>query len=75
MTLTEPPQTLPPAGPGQGGRRRGPRTPKGRQVDPQALAEIRSLLGGAICSLSICISFRIATAISRLRILPLWRWK
>jgi formate dehydrogenase len=45
MTLTEPPQTLPPAGPGQGGRRRGPRTPKGRQVDPQALAEIRSLLG------------------------------
>jgi formate dehydrogenase len=45
MTLTEPPQTLPPAGPGQGGRRRGPRTPKGRQVDPQALAEIHSLLG------------------------------
>src|SRR6516225_6755219 len=41
MTLTEPPQTLPPAGRGQGGRR----TPKGRQVDPQALAEIRSLLG------------------------------
>src|SRR6516225_9834051 len=45
MTLTEPPQTLPPAGRGQGGRRRGRRTPKGRQVDPQALAEIRSLLG------------------------------
>ena len=41
MTLTEPPQTLPPAGRGEGGRR----TPKGRQVDPQALAEIRSLLG------------------------------
>src|SRR5215470_1226554 len=45
MTLTEPPQTLPPAGRGQGGRRRGRRTPKGRQVDPQALAEICSLLG------------------------------
>ena len=45
MTLTEPPQTLPPAGRGQGGRRRGRRTPKGRQVDPQALAEIRALLG------------------------------
>ena len=45
MTLTEPPQTLPPAGRGEGGRRRGRRTPKGRQVDPQALAEIRSLLG------------------------------
>src|SRR5262249_4360945 len=45
MTLTEPPQTLPPAGRGQGGRRPGRRTPKGRQVDPQALAEIRSLLG------------------------------
>ena len=44
MTLTEPPQTLPPAGRGEGGRRRGRRTPKGRQVDPQALAEIRSLL-------------------------------
>ena len=45
MTLTEPPQTLPPAGRGEGGRRRGRRTPKGRQVDPEALAEIRSLLG------------------------------
>src|SRR6188508_3015816 len=29
---------------GTGGRRRPPRTPKGRQVDPQALVEIRSLL-------------------------------
>jgi formate dehydrogenase len=28
-----------------GGRRRPPRTPKGRQVDPQALAEVRELLG------------------------------
>jgi formate dehydrogenase len=28
------------------GRRRPPRTPKGRQVDPQALAEVRELLGG-----------------------------
>jgi formate dehydrogenase len=30
--------------PGGGGRRRPPRTPKGRQVDPQALAEVRELL-------------------------------
>jgi len=29
---------------GTGGRRRPPRTPKGRQVDPQALDEIRGLL-------------------------------
>src|ERR1700742_4800236 len=28
-----------------GGRRRPPRTPKGRQVEPQALAEVRALLG------------------------------
>ena len=27
-----------------GGRRRPPRTPKGRQVDPQALAEVQALL-------------------------------
>ena len=27
------------------GRRRPPRTPKGRQVDPQALADVRALLG------------------------------
>jgi NADH:ubiquinone oxidoreductase subunit F (NADH-binding)/NADH:ubiquinone oxidoreductase subunit E len=45
MTLTEPPQTLSPEHGGRGGRRRGPRTPKGRQVDPRALDEIRSLLG------------------------------
>src|SRR5579863_8928443 len=29
------------------GRRRPPRTPKGRQVDPQALADVRALLGTA----------------------------
>jgi len=29
---------------GRGGRRRPPRTPKGRQVDPQALVEVRGLL-------------------------------
>src|SRR5207342_3855278 len=29
---------------GTGGRRRPPRTPKGRQVDPQALGEIRAVL-------------------------------
>jgi formate dehydrogenase len=31
-------------GNGRGGRRRPPRTPKGRQVDPQALVEVRGLL-------------------------------
>jgi formate dehydrogenase len=30
---------------GGSGRRRPPRTPKGRQVDPQALADVRALLG------------------------------
>jgi NADH:ubiquinone oxidoreductase subunit F (NADH-binding)/NADH:ubiquinone oxidoreductase subunit E len=45
MTLTEPPPTLSPEQRGRGGRRRGPRTPKGRQIDPRALEEIRSLLG------------------------------
>jgi formate dehydrogenase len=45
MTLTEPPQTLSPEHGGRGGRRRAPRTPKGRQVDPRALDEMRSLLG------------------------------
>src|SRR5437879_2590440 len=45
MALTEPPQTLSPEQPGRGGRRRGPRTPKGRQIEPRALEEIRSLLG------------------------------
>src|SRR5512136_942666 len=29
---------------GTGGRRRSPRTPKGRQVEPQALEEVRALL-------------------------------
>src|SRR5215472_10692644 len=31
-------------GPKREGRRRPPRTPKGRQVDPQALVEVRALL-------------------------------
>src|SRR5205085_1593094 len=44
MTLTEPPQTVLPEHRVRGGRRRAPRTPKGRQVDPRALEEIRSLL-------------------------------
>jgi formate dehydrogenase len=44
MTLT-PPQNSPRDSRGGTGRRRAPRTPKGRQVDPQALAEIRALLG------------------------------
>jgi formate dehydrogenase len=48
MTRTEPPQKLPSGERGRDGRpgrRRAPRTPKGRQIDPQALAEVRSLLG------------------------------
>ena len=50
MNLNEPPPTLPPkdSPPESGmksGRRRPPRTPKGRQVDPQALEEVRALLG------------------------------
>src|SRR6201997_3734607 len=44
MSLTE----LPPAPPadksGRGGRRRPSRTPKGRQIDPQAAADIEALL-------------------------------
>jgi formate dehydrogenase len=43
MSIVDPPLTQPPAN--RTGRRRPPRTPKGRQVDPQALAEIRALLG------------------------------
>ena len=45
MSLTEPPPTLPPHERGGSGRRRPPRTPKGRQVDPRALEEVRALLG------------------------------
>ena len=46
MTLTEPPQTIPSdRRGGAGGRRRASRTPKGRQVDPQAREQIRALLG------------------------------
>ncbi len=45
MSLTEPPSTLPPEQRGRTGRRRPPRTPKGRQVEPRALEEMRALLG------------------------------
>ena len=44
MSLTEQPPTSPPGERGGAGRRRPPRTPKGRQVDPQALEEVRALL-------------------------------
>src|ERR1700685_845205 len=44
MSVTEPPPTSPPAQRGGGGRRRPARTPKGRQVDPQAAADIEALL-------------------------------
>src|SRR5690242_9521291 len=43
MSLTEQIPARAPAN-GGGGRRRPPRTPKGRQVDPQALVEVRGLL-------------------------------
>jgi formate dehydrogenase beta subunit len=43
MSVSEQTPTRPPGG-GKGGRRKGPRTPKGRQVDPQALDEVRALL-------------------------------
>ena len=45
MSLTEPPISRSvPQDRGGGGRRRPPRTPKGRQVDPQALADVQALL-------------------------------
>src|SRR3984957_18090992 len=44
MTVTEQPPISPPAQRGGAGRPRPPRTPKGRQVDPQALDEVLSLL-------------------------------
>jgi formate dehydrogenase beta subunit len=44
MSLTEPPTSEADLR-GRTGRRRPPRTPKGRQVDPQALAQVRELLG------------------------------
>ena len=45
MTLIEPPATPSSNDRGKAGRRRPARTPKGRQVDPRALAEVRELLG------------------------------
>src|SRR5579872_4738377 len=44
MTLTEPPVLQPQQDSGRSGRRRPPRTPKGRQIDPQALADVQALL-------------------------------
>src|SRR6516165_2313456 len=45
MTPTQPPQNSPRDSRGGMGRRRAPRTPKGRQIDPQAHEQIRALLG------------------------------
>ena len=45
MSSTELPRTEPAESRSGGGRRRAPRTPKGRQVDPQAREQIRALLG------------------------------
>jgi formate dehydrogenase beta subunit len=44
MSLTELPPGPPTDKAGRAGRRRPPRTPKGRQVDPQAVADIEALL-------------------------------
>jgi formate dehydrogenase len=44
MNLTEQPPITRPDQRGGSGRRRPPRTPKGRQVDPTALAEVQDLL-------------------------------
>ncbi len=44
MTVTVQPPTSPPAQRGGAGRRRPARTPKGRQVDPQAREEVLALL-------------------------------
>jgi formate dehydrogenase len=44
MNVLDQPPTLPPGGRGRAGRR-PPKTPKGRQVDPQALDEVCALLG------------------------------
>jgi formate dehydrogenase beta subunit len=43
MSITEQPHPTAPTV-GRGGRRRPARTPKGRQVDPQAMVEVRALL-------------------------------
>ena len=44
MSSAEPPTALTPDQRGKGGRRRPARTPKGRQIDPQAAADIEALL-------------------------------
>src|SRR5579864_4746479 len=44
MSVTEQPPTSPPARRGEAGRRRPARTPKGRQLDTQAVADIEALL-------------------------------
>src|SRR5215467_10584808 len=57
MSLTRPPSPAPTngSGRGRGGRRRAPRTPKGRQVDPQAHEQIRALLGDRECRRDLLI--------------------
>jgi formate dehydrogenase beta subunit len=57
MSFTEPRETFPSPDPGRTGRRRAPRTPKGRQVDPQALKEIRALLGDRECRRDLLIEY------------------
>src|SRR5262252_4733144 len=57
MSLTRPPSPAPSdsRNRGGGGRRRASRTPKGRQVDPQALEQIRALLGDRECRRDLLI--------------------
>src|SRR5499427_2921540 len=57
MSLTRPPNPAPSdsRNRGGGGRRRAPRTPKGRQVDPQALEQVRALLGDRECRRDLLI--------------------
>ncbi|MGN6748836.1 MAG: NAD(P)H-dependent oxidoreductase subunit E [Xanthobacteraceae bacterium] len=45
MSATDLPSTILPGSRDQGRGRRAPRTPKGRQVDPQAREDVRALLG------------------------------
>src|SRR6201996_1239521 len=44
MSFAELPPALSPDGRRSSGRRRPPRTPKGRQIDPKALSEVQALL-------------------------------
>ena len=63
--------------PGAGRRNRPRKTPKGRQVEPQALDEVRALLGERERRRDLLIEhlhlIQDSTAISPPRISPRWR--